>query len=59
MDMPQLNVTITEDLDDRIRKKAGKRFGASKVTIKLAVVEALEDYIKNPAYDAEFQAVKE
>jgi hypothetical protein len=44
--MRRLNTQVTEDLDDRFRKEVGKRFGAKKGSLRKAVTEALELWIK-------------
>ncbi len=48
MAMPQLNVNIPEDLNEQVRKKAGRLYGAQKTAITIAVVEALQDWVKKP-----------
>jgi hypothetical protein len=46
--MPQLNVTIPEDLNKKVRDKAGQKFGAAKNSITLGVIEALTEWVNKP-----------
>jgi hypothetical protein len=48
MAMPQLNITISSELDEKVRKKAGRLYGASKDSISVAVKEALNDWLAKP-----------
>jgi hypothetical protein len=48
MVMPQLNVNIPEDLNEKVRMKAGKLYGAQKTAITMAVVQALTDWVDKP-----------
>jgi hypothetical protein len=48
MDMPQINVNIPQDLNDQVRKKAGRIYGAQKTAITMAVVDALKDWVDKP-----------
>jgi hypothetical protein len=45
MDMPQLNVNIPNELNEKVRMKAGRIYGAQKTAITSAVVEALNDWV--------------
>ena len=44
--MGRLNVTISDDLEERFRKEVGKRLGAKKGVISKAFKEAIEQWIK-------------
>jgi hypothetical protein len=48
MVMPQLNVNIPEDLNEKVRMKAGKKYGAQKTAITMAVIEALNEWVNKP-----------
>jgi len=44
--MGQLNITLPDDLEERVRKTAVKKFGAKKGFLSKAFVEALEEWLK-------------
>ena len=44
--MGRLYVIVSDELEDRFRKEAGRRFGAKKGSVKKALREALELWVK-------------
>lgn len=44
--MGRLNIYLPDDLEERFRKEAGRRFGAKKGSLGKAIVEAVESWIK-------------
>ncbi len=44
--MGQLNVNIPDELEEKLRMMAAKKFGFKKGSLKKAIVEALEEWIK-------------
>ena len=48
--MGQLNVRIPDELEEKLRFIAAKKFGFKKGSIKRAVIEALEEWVKNNSH---------
>lgn len=44
--MAQLNVIIPDELDEKFRKLAAKKFGLRKGFLSKAVIEALEEWVE-------------
>lgn len=44
--MGRLPIKIPDDLEEKFRKEAGKRFGAKKGSLKKAIMEAIELWMK-------------
>ena len=48
--MGQLNVRIPDELEEKLRFIAAKKFGFKKGAIKRAVIEALEEWVRNNSH---------
>lgn len=47
--MGQINVTIPDDLEEKLRMLAAKKFGFKKGSLVKAVVEALSEWVERNA----------
>jgi len=46
----QLNVKIPDELEEKLRSIAAKKFGFKKGSMKQAVIEALEEWVRNNSH---------
>jgi hypothetical protein len=44
--MGRLPIKIPDDLEEKFRKEVGRRFGAKKGSLKKAIMEAIELWVK-------------
>lgn len=45
--MGYINVKIPDELEDKIRRLAARKYGFKKGFLKKAIVDALEEWVKN------------
>lgn len=48
--MGQLNVRIPDDLEEKLRYIAARKFGFRKGALKRAVIEALREWVENNSH---------
>ncbi len=48
--MGQLNVRIPDELEEKLRFIAARKFGLKKGAIKRAIIEALEEWIRSNSH---------